>query len=262
MNEHVPRHIKTVDLSADFRLRDTAVYAEWYGGEHRAPELQREVAYGLSELNRDAITSARVVANPGCYPTCSQLPLVPLVRAGLVSPHGITIDAKSGVSGAGRSVKQPYLFTELADGMQAYGVTRHRHAPEIEQGISDAAGEPVLVSFTPHLIPMSRGMQCTTYVTLSPTAQVADLRDALEAQYADEKYVHVLPEGQVPQTRHVRASNHCLINVFPDRIPGRAILVSVIDNLVKGASGQAIQNLNIMCGVDESRGIEGMPVFP
>ena len=258
----VPDHVRTVDLSADFRLRNVEEYREWYGDEHRAQELQKEAVYGLSELNRGAIAGARLVANPGCYPTCSQLPLVPLIRNGLISPLGIIIDAKSGVSGAGRSVKQNFLFTEIADGMQAYGVTRHRHAPEIEQGLSDAAGVPVLVSFTPHLIPMSRGMQCTMYVSLSGSTTVSDLRNALESAYADEGFVHVLPEGTVPQTRHVRGSNHCLMNVFEDRLPGRAIVVSVIDNLVKGASGQAIQNMNILHGLDEACDLGGLAMFP
>ena len=258
----IPEHVKVVDLSADFRLRDIDLYREWYGDEHKAPSLQSEAVYGLSEINREQIRHARLVANPGCYPTCSQLALVPLIRHKLISHQGIIIDAKSGVSGAGRSLKQHLLFTEMADGMQAYGVTRHRHAPEIEQGLTDVAGEQVYVSFTPHLIPMSRGMQCTMYVTLMSSCTVSDLHHALEDAYRDDQYVHVLPEGVIPQTRHVRGSNPCLMNVFPDRLSGRAIVVSVIDNLVKGASGQAIQNLNIMCGFEESHAIESLPVFP
>jgi len=253
---------RIVDLSADFRLRDVDVYAEWYGGEHAAPALQREAAYGLTELHREAVRAARLVANPGCYPTCVQLALAPLLEAGLMSTELVVVDAKSGVSGAGRSAKTPNLFCEAADGMHAYGVGRHRHMPEIEQGLSDAAGAPVRVSFTPHLAPMSRGMLATCNVGLAPGAAADDLRARLSARYADEPFVHVLPAGQSPQTRHVRGSNHCAIGVFEDRIPGRAVVLSAIDNLVKGASGQAVQNMNLQCGWAETTGLEQLPMFP
>jgi N-acetyl-gamma-glutamyl-phosphate reductase len=258
----LPRHLKVVDLSADFRLRDVATYAQWYGHEHRAPELQREAVYGLTELNRDAVRPARLVANPGCYPTTTQLPLVPLLAAGVIEPTDIIIDAKSGVSGAGRDAKQANLYAEVAEGIHAYGIAGHRHAPEIEQGLSEAAGRPVTVNFTPHLMPMSRGILSTIYVRLADGADAEDLRRALDARFAGERFVRLLPPGAVPATRHVRGSNHCLIGVFADRVPGRAILLSVTDNLVKGASGQAVQNMNLMAGFDEWSGLEQEALFP
>lgn len=258
----LPRHLKVVDLSADFRLRDPATYAEWYGHEHRAPELQREAVYGLTELNREAVRPARLVANPGCYPTTSQLPLVPLLEAGAIEPTDIIIDAKSGVSGAGRDAKQANLYAEVTEGIHAYGVARHRHAPEIEQGLSEAAGRPITVNFTPHLMPMSRGILATIYVRLASGAGAEDLRRVLGERYAGERFVRVLPGGAVPATRHVRGSNHCLIAVFADRVPGRAILLSVTDNLVKGASGQAVQNMNLMAGFKEWTGLEQEALFP
>jgi N-acetyl-gamma-glutamyl-phosphate reductase len=258
----LPRHLKVLDLSADFRLADTAVYAEWYGHEHRAPDLQREAVYGLTELHREAIRRARVVAVPGCYPTSAQLPLAPLVHAGLIDADDIIIDAKSGVSGAGRSLKEDSLFCEIAEGIHAYGVARHRHAPEIEQGLSEAAGRPVVVNFTPHLMPMNRGILSTIYVRLAPGATLGDLRAVLERAYEGEPFVRVLPEGALPSTRHVRATNLCLIGLAKDRVPNRAILVSAIDNLVKGASGQAIQDMNVMLGLPETAGLEARALFP
>lgn len=258
----LPRHLKVVDLSADFRLRDPATYAEWYGHEHRAPELQQEAVYGLTELNREAVRPARLVANPGCYPTTSQLPLVPLLEAGAIEPSDIIIDAKSGVSGAGRDAKQANLYAEVTEGIHAYGVAGHRHAPEIEQGLSEAAGRPITVNFTPHLMPMSRGILATIYVRLASGAGAEDLHRVLGERYAGERFVRVLPVGAVPATRHVRGSNHCLIGVFADRVPGRAILLSVTDNLVKGASGQAVQNMNLMAGFKEWTGLEQEALFP
>ncbi|MDA8232558.1 MAG: N-acetyl-gamma-glutamyl-phosphate reductase [Magnetospirillum sp.] len=258
----LPRHLKVVDLSADFRLADVATYAEWYGHEHRAPDLQTEAVYGLTELARDKVKTARLVANPGCYPTASQLPLVPLLEAGAISPEDIIIDAKSGVSGAGRSAKEGNLFCEVADGIHAYGIASHRHAPEIEQGLGQAVGRPVVVNFTPHLMPMSRGILATIYVRLGKGLKAADLRAILADRYRGEPFVRVLPDGAAPATRHVRGSNFCLINAFDDRVPGRAILCSAIDNLVKGASGQALQNLNLMLGLPETAGLTQQPLFP
>ncbi|KAL4859021.1 putative N-acetyl-gamma-glutamyl-phosphate reductase [Chlorella vulgaris] len=260
--KELPQHVKVVDLSADFRLRDVATYAEWYGGEHKAVELQKEVVYGLTELNREAVKAARVVANPGCYPTSVQLPLVPLIEAGLILTEDIIIDAKSGISGAGRSAKQNLLYSEATEGINAYGVTRHRHMPEIEQGLTDAAGKPVRISFTPHLMPMTRGMEAACYVKMAEGVTVADLRQCLESKYKDEPFVHLLAPGVVPQTHHVRGSNYNLINVFEDRIPGRAIVLSVIDNLVKGASGQAIQNMNLLFGLPEETALLQQALFP
>lgn len=258
----LPSRLKIIDLSADFRLKDVDVYAEWYGGTHAAPELQKEAVYGLAEINRDAIKQARLVANPGCYPTSVQLPLVPLLEAGLVQDQDIIIDSKSGVSGAGRAPKEGTLFCEVTEGIHAYGVAKHRHAPEIEQGLSEAAGKDVIVNFTPHLMPMSRGILSSIYVKLADGKTADDVRDALVARYADEPFVLVLADGLSPATRHVRGSNFCQIGVFADRVPGRVIILSVIDNVVKGASGQAVQCMNLMCGFDETAGLEQLPLFP
>jgi N-acetyl-gamma-glutamyl-phosphate reductase len=258
----LPDHVRICDLSADFRLFDVETYAQWYGHAHKAPALQENAVYGLSEITREAVAKARLVANPGCYPTASQLPLIPLLQAGLIEIDDIIIDAKSGVSGAGRDAKQGSLFTEVAEGIHPYGIASHRHAPEIEQGLSQAAGKDIVVAFTPHLMPMARGILATTYVKLKGSATADDLRDALRNAYKDEPFVKVLADGVAPQTRHVRASNLCLINVFADRLPGRAIIISAIDNLVKGASGQAIQNFNIMYGFEETLGLDLVPVFP
>mmetsp|Transcript_15624 Transcript_15624/g.42079 ORF Transcript_15624/g.42079 Transcript_15624/m.42079 type:complete len:430 (+) Transcript_15624:157-1446(+) len=255
--------VRVVDLSADFRLADTSVYAEWYGGEHKAPELQREAVYGLTEFAREQVRSARLVANPGCYPTAAQLPLVPLLKAGLIEPQDIIIDAKSGTTGAGRAAKVGSLFCEVSDGIHAYGVASHRHAPEIEQGLSAAAGAPVVVNFTPHLMPMNRGILEAIYVKLAPGVSADQLRDCLAEHFNAEPFVHVAPKGSpMPHTRHVRGSNHVLIGVSPDRLPGRAIVISAIDNVVKGASGQALQNMNVMFGLPETAGLELAPVFP
>ncbi|KAK4262855.1 hypothetical protein QN277_028358 [Acacia crassicarpa] len=258
----LPMHLKIVDLSADFRLRDISEYEEWYGKPHKAPDLQKEAVYGLTEISREEIKNARLVANPGCYPTSIQLPLVPLIKANLIEAKNIIIDAKSGVSGAGRSPKENLLYTEVAEGINSYGVTRHRHVPETEQGLSDAARSRVTISFTPHLIPMSRGMQSTIYVEMAPGASIEDLHQRLGQFYKDEEFVILLENGVIPRTHSVRGSNYCLINVFPDRIPGRAIIISVIDNLVKGASGQALQNLNAMMGFPENTGLQYQPLFP
>ncbi|XP_058215588.1 probable N-acetyl-gamma-glutamyl-phosphate reductase, chloroplastic isoform X1 [Rhododendron vialii] len=258
----LPKGLKIVDLSADFRLRDIDDYEKWYGQPHRAPELQREAVYGLTEIYRTDIKDARLVANPGCYPTSIQLPLVPLIKANLIRSENIIIDAKSGVSGAGRGAKEANLYTEIAEGIHSYGITGHRHVPEIEQGLAEAANSKVTVSFTPHLMPMSRGMQSSIYVELAQGASVEDLRQHLKVFYENEEFVVLGKEKEVPHTRHVRGSNYCIMNVFPDRITGRAIILSVIDNLVKGASGQALQNLNLMMGIPENTGLTYLPLFP
>ncbi|MDP6707954.1 MAG: N-acetyl-gamma-glutamyl-phosphate reductase [Alphaproteobacteria bacterium] len=258
----VPGQPRVIDISADFRLEDGDAYAEWYGHEHLAPHLQGEAVYGLTEFARDRLPTARLVACPGCYPTGAILPLAPLLAAGRIVPDSIVIDAKSGVTGAGRAAKQQMLFGEVAEGAHAYGIASHRHTPEMEQELSKAAGRPVRVSFTPHLVPMNRGILTTTYVELANGAGVDDLREALEERYADEPFVRLLPEGRAPATRDVRGSNYCLIGVFADRLPGRAIVLSAIDNLVKGASGAAVQNMNVMYGLDETAGLEQQPLFP
>lgn len=250
------------------KLKKKSKKKQRYGGEHKAKELQKEAVYGLTELARESVRTARLVANPGCYPTSVQLPLVPLLENGLISPEGIVIDAKSGVSGAGRSAKLNLLYTEIAEGINAYGVGSHRHMPEIEQGLSDAVAavsgtkSELRVSFTPHLMPMARGMLSTMYVSLSPSATADDLRACLVAKYEGEQFVHVLPLGQSPHTRHVRGSNHALISVHADRARGRAIVICAIDNLMKGASGQAVQNLNVMMGWPEGLGLGAAAMFP
>ncbi|MYZ47183.1 N-acetyl-gamma-glutamyl-phosphate reductase [Propylenella binzhouense] len=254
--------LRMIDMSADFRLRNLDVYAEWYGHEHKAPGLQVEAVYGLTEHYREAIGSARLIACPGCYPTAALLALLPIVQNGLVEASDIIIDAKSGVSGAGRSLKQNTLFCEAGEGLSPYSIGKHRHAPEIEQEIGAKAGGPVIVNFTPHLIPMSRGELCTSYLRLSGDASPDDLRDALAAAYAGEEFVRVVGRGVIPQTQNVRGSNYVQIGVFEDRIPGRAIVVSVLDNLVKGSAGQAIQNMNVAFGLDETAGLLQLPLFP
>lgn len=254
--------VKVVDLSADFRLRDAEVYEEWYGGQHDALSLQKEAVYGLTEHYREDIKKARLVACPGCYPTAALLALIPLMQEKAIAKDGIIIDAKSGVTGAGRSLREGNLFTEVSEGMHPYSIASHRHAPEIEQELSRAYGDDLLVTFTPHLIPMNRGELETIYVTLENGNTANDLRDILSARYEDETFVTVVPEGVTPATRHVRGSNNAVIGVFEDRVPGRAIIIAAIDNLVKGSSGQAIQNMNLMFGIDEKTALEQMPLFP
>jgi len=252
---------KVVDLSADFRLADTAAYARWYGHEHHAPELQRQAIYGLVEVYREQIARAHLVANPGCYTTCAQLPLIPLLRANAIDPDEIVIDAKSGMTGAGRGAKEEMLFSEVSEGFHAYGVGRHRHMAELDQEFSKAAGREVIVSFTPHLVPMNRGIFSTIYVR-GIKASPEELHALLLKAYASEPFVHVLPFGEMPQTRHVRGSNMTFIGLAKDRIAGRAIICSTLDNLTKGASGQAVQNMNLMLGYPETMGLEQMALFP
>ena len=252
---------KIVDLSADFRLADSAAYARWYGHEHFAPGLQKEAVYGLTEVYRSKIKSARLVANPGCYTSCAELALIPLLKAKAIDPDEIVIDAKSGMTGAGRAAKEEMLFSEVSEGFHAYGVGHHRHMAELDQEFSKAAGRDVVVSFTPHLVPMNRGILSTIYVRgLNASAQ--DLHALLLKSYVKEPFVHVLPFGAAPQTRHVRGSNMTFIGVVADRIAGRAIIVSALDNLTKGASGQAVQNMNVLLGLPEATGLEQVALFP
>jgi N-acetyl-gamma-glutamyl-phosphate reductase len=243
-------------------LRDPKLYPEWYANEHSAPALIKEAVYGLTEHYLDQIKGARLVACPGCYPTAVLLALLPLAKAKLIEVSDIIIDAKSGVSGAGRTLKQNILFSEAGEGLSPYGIGNHRHVPEIEQELGLAAGAPVTVNFTPHLAPMSRGELCTSYVRLAGEASDADLRKALTRAYADSPFVRIVEEGVIPATQHVRGSNFCHIGVFTDRIQGRAIVVSAIDNLVKGSAGQALQNFNVMHGFAETTGLEQLPLFP
>ncbi len=258
----LPTDLRIIDLSADFRLTDLAAYEQWYGHAHQAPDLQTNAVYGLTEIHREQIRTTRLVANPGCYTTTSLLPLIPLVEAGLIDPDDIVIDAKSGVSGAGRAPKEHILFSEMGEGISAYGIANHRHVAEIEQELGRAAGRPVVVAFTPHLVPISRGILAAIYVRLTGADSADALRSALAERFAGEPFVRVVPAGTAPATVHVRGSNLCLIGVFADRRPGRAILFSATDNLVKGASGQAVQNMNLMAGLPETTGLGHPPLFP
>jgi N-acetyl-gamma-glutamyl-phosphate reductase len=253
---------KVIDLSADFRLHDTAAYAKWYGHEHLAPELQSQAVYGLVEIHRREVRHAHLVANPGCYTTCAELPLIPLIKAKAIELDEIVIDAKSGMTGAGRAAKEAMLFSEVSEGFNAYGVGHHRHMAELDQEFSAAAGREVVVTFTPHLVPMNRGILSTIYVRGRRGRSAQELHDVLAKFYAKEPFVHVLPFGETPHTRHVRGSNMTFIGVAKDRQEGRAILVSALDNLVKGASGQAIQNMNLIMGWPETTGLEQVALFP
>jgi N-acetyl-gamma-glutamyl-phosphate reductase len=253
---------KVVDLSADFRLEDAAAYAKWYGHEHHALELQKEAVYGLVEIYRRDIKKARLIANPGCYTSCAILPLVPLLKARAIETDEIVIDAKSGMTGAGRSAKEEMLFSEVSEGFNAYGVGHHRHMAELDQEFSKAAGKNVVVSFTPHLLPQNRGILSTIYVRGRRGKTAQDMHDVLVKQYEKEPFVHILPFGKTPHSRHVRGSNMTFIGVAADRIPGRAIIVSTLDNLTKGASGQAVQNMNLVLGFAETLGIDQPAMFP
>lgn len=258
----LPEHLRIIDLSADFRLKNLQTYQKWYEHAHKAPNLQQNAVYGLTEIFREQITKARLVANPGCYPTASQLPLIPLLKEKLILPHDIIIDAKSGISGAGRELKTGILYCESTEGLKAYGVASHRHAPEIEQGLSEVWGQDVLVTFTPHLTPMSRGIFATIYVKLAEKVTAQILRQLLTEFYHREAFVRILPEGDLPATQYVRGTNFCQISVVEDRLPHRAILLCAIDNLVKGASGQAIQNMNVMYGFTETTNLMQTALFP
>lgn len=257
----LPDHVKVIDLSADFRIKDPEVYEQWYGHEHKALELQKDAVYGLTEFYRKEVAKARLVACPGCYPTCATLPLIPLVKAGIVNPEQIIIDAKSGYSGAGRSVRQNSLYCEVNESVKAYGICQHRHTPEMEQVLTEQAGQSVAVSFVPQVVPLNRGMMATIYVNLEgATAEKA--HEVLSEQYQDEAFVYVLPFGEVPTIRDVYSTNNTRIGVAKGRHENQLVLVSVIDNLVKGASGQAVQNMNCMFGLDEITGLDMVPVFP
>ncbi len=252
---------KVVDLSADYRLRDRQVYESWYQ-THSSPELLAEAVYGLPELYRSQIKKARLVANPGCYPTSVALGLAPLLEGQLIACDSIIIDSKSGTTGAGRGLKEASLYCEVNEGFKAYGIASHRHTPEIEQTLSQLAGESIQVSFTPHLLPVDRGILSTIYASQTNDYSTAELLDIFHKRYADEPFVRVLPEGQLPNIAYVRGTNLCDIGLVADERTGRVIIVSVIDNLCKGAAGQAIQNFNLICGIDERCGLSAAPLFP
>ncbi|GJM00529.1 MAG: N-acetyl-gamma-glutamyl-phosphate reductase [Methyloligella sp.] len=259
----LPKSVKVIDMSADFRLRDTKTYSEWYGRSHDHEELYSEVAYGLTEHNRDDIRKARIIACPGCYPTAVLMAMLPLVKSEIVETESMILNAVSGVSGAGRGLKQNTLFCETGEGFSPYAIGNHRHTPEIEQEINKAAGEGDLqVTFTPHLVPMSRGELISCYLTLKAGQTISDARATMEKAYNDEAFIHIAPEGVVPGTQHVRGSNHCLIGLFEGRVENQLIVISTIDNLVKGSAGQALQNFNLAFGIEEQTGLEQLPLFP
>jgi len=253
---------RVIDLSADYRLKDIAVFKEWYRTPHADPAHLSGAVYGLPELHRKAIAGASLVANPGCYPTGAILALGPLLARGLVSRDGIIIDSKSGVTGAGKTLDTRYLFTEANENLQAYSVANHRHTPEMEQELSGIAGGVVRLTFTPHLIPLNRGLLTTAYGTLSGATDASTLREAFQDSYRREPFIRLLPEGELPQVRAVLASNYCDIGFALDRRVGRVIVISAIDNLGKGGAAQAVQNLNIMLGWDERTGLEAPPAYP
>lgn len=262
LNEEILSNCKVVDLSADYRIKDVSVYEEWYKIEHKSPQFIEEAVYGLCEINREDVKKARLIANPGCYTTCSILTIYPLVKEGLIDPDSIIIDAKSGVSGAGRGAKVQNLYCEVNESMKAYGVCTHRHTPEIEEQLSYAAGKPIKLVFTPHLAPMNRGILATAYAKINPGVTYDQVRAAYDKYYAEEKFIRVLDKDVCPETRWVEGSNLVDVNFKIDERTGHVIMMGALDNLVKGAAGQAVQNMNLLFGLDESMGLDLVPVFP
>lgn len=254
--------VKVIDLSADFRIKDVNIYEKWYGIKHNAKELIKDAVYGLCELNRESIKGASLIANPGCYPTCSILTITPLLKAGLIDPKSIIIDAKSGTSGAGRGQKLGNLYCEVNESIKAYGVTSHRHTPEIEEQLSNYASSEVIVNFTPHLVPMNRGILVTAYGNLVKNCSYDELIAIYKETYKDETFIRILDKDITPETRWVRASNYVDINLSVDQRTNRVIMMGAIDNLVKGAAGQAVQNMNILFGLAETEGLQLIPMFP
>ena len=255
------RGVKIIDLAADFRLTDPAAWEHWYGEPHTCPRLMQEAVYGLPEINRERLRNARLVANPGCYPRAVQLGLLPLVEQRLIRLDSIIADAKSGVSGAGRKAEIPMLMSETGESFKAYGVKGHRHLPEIRQGLEQACGEPVGLTFVPHLVPMIRGIHATIYAQWAGS-DATDLQSLYETRYRDEPFVDVLPEGSHPDTRNVRGSNRCQIAAHRPQGGNTVVILSVIDNLVKGAAGQAVQNMNLMFGLEEMTGLRAIGIYP
>ena len=262
INENILGKTKIVDLSADFRIKDVKVYEKWYGIEHKSPQFIEEAVYGLCEVNRDKVKGARLIANPGCYTTCSILTAYPLAKEGINDMRTLIVDAKSGTSGAGRGAKVPNLFCEVNENMKAYGVASHRHTPEIEEQLGYASGENVTISFTPHLVPMNRGILATEYATLKKDVTGEEVKAIYDKYYADEKFVRVLDEGVCPETKWVEGSNYVDIGFKLDPRTNRIVMMGAIDNLVKGAAGQAVQNMNLLFGLPESEGLELVPMFP
>ena len=262
VNEEILSKTKIIDLSADFRLKDVNVYEEWYKIEHKAPQYIGEAVYGLCEINRDLVKSARIVANPGCYTTCSILTAYPLAKEGLIDMSTLIIDAKSGTSGAGRGAKLPNLYCEVNENIKAYGVATHRHTPEIEEQLGYASGEKVVLNFTPHLVPMNRGILATEYATLKKKVTYEEVKAVYDQYYAKEKFVRVLDRDVCPETKWVEGSNYVDIGFKIDPRTNRIIMMGAIDNLVKGAAGQAVQNMNLLFGLPEDEGLELVPMFP
>ncbi len=262
LDEEILSKVKVIDLSADFRIKDVAVYEEWYKLRHGAPQFIKEAVYGLPEINREKIREARLIANPGCYPTCSFLTVYPLVKEGLIDPSTLIIDAKSGTSGAGRGAKVANLYCEVNESIKAYGVAGHRHTPEIEEQLSLAAGEPVTISFTPHLVPMDRGILITAYASLAKAVSYEEVKAVYDRYYEKERFVRVLQKDVCPETRWVKGSNFVDVNVKLDPRTGRIIMMGAMDNMVKGAAGQAIQNMNLLFGLPEDKGLKLVPMFP
>ena len=267
LNEGILSRAKVVDLSADYRIKDVAVYEKWYKIGHKSPQFIDEAVYGLCEINREQVKKARLVANPGCYTTCSILTAYPLVKEGITDPDTLIVDAKSGTSGAGRGAKTQNLFCEVNENMKAYGVASHRHTPEIEEQLGYAAGHPITISFTPHLVPMNRGILATEYAKLNrkPDGSLPsyeEVKAVYDKYYKEEKFVRVLEKDVFPETKWVEGSNYTDINFKIDERTGRIIMMGALDNLVKGAAGQAVQNMNLLFGLDESQGLDLVPMFP
>lgn len=262
VDEDVLSKVKVIDLSADFRIKDVSVYEKWYKLPHASPRFIGEAVYGLPEINREKAKRARLIANPGCFPTCSFLSTYPLVKEGLIDPNTIIIDAKSGTSGAGRGSKVDSLYCEVNENIKAYGVASHRHTPEIEEQLSCAAGKPVTISFTPHLVPMNRGILVTAYASLTKKVSYEEVKAVYDKYYRDEYFVRVLEKDVVPQTRWVEGSNFADVNFKIDTRTNRVVMMGAIDNMVKGAAGQAIQNMNLMFGLPENTGLKQIPIFP
>ena len=267
LTEEILSRVKIIDLSADFRIKDVKTYEKWYKIEHKSPQFIEEAVYGLCEINRDKVKGARLIANPGCYTTCSILTAYPLVKEGLIDPDTLIIDAKSGTSGAGRGAKLPNLFCEVNENMKAYGVTNHRHTPEIEEQLGYAAGKEIVVNFTPHLVPMNRGILATEYATLNKKADgtlptYGEVKAVYDKYYKNEKFVRVLEKDICPETKWVEGSNYVDVNFKIDERTGRIVMMGALDNLVKGAAGQAVQNMNLLFGFDEAEGLNLVPMFP
>lgn len=262
LTEEILSKVKVIDLSADFRMKDISVYEAWYGIEHKSPQFIEEAVYGLCEVNRETIKKARLIANPGCYTTCSILTAYPLVKEGMIDCTTLIIDAKSGTSGAGRGAKVPNLFCEVNENMKAYGVTNHRHTPEIEEQLGYAAGEKVTLNFTPHLVPMNRGILVTAYAKLKKNVTTEEVQSVYNNYYGKETFIRLLEQGTYPETKWVEGSNYVDIGFQIDTRTNRIIMMGAIDNLVKGAAGQAVQNMNLLFGLPETEGLQLVPMFP